>query len=181
AACWNADQQSERKCIRSIPLRPRSDRPSCRRAQTTRIHRQMTCRLVLLTALLTGIASGQDAQISGLIQDASESEVPGAELILRNDQTGGRRTVRSSESGLYAFTTLPPGVYRMTVRAAGFETIVREGIELQIGENARLDFTLRIGDVQTTITVTGGPPLVNQEDASVGTVIDRNLIDRMPL
>ena len=141
----------------------------------------MTCRLVLLTALLTGIASGQDAQISGLIQDASESEVPGAELILRSDQTGGRRTVRSSESGLYAFTTLTPGVYRMTVRAAGFETIVREGIDLQIGENARLDFTLRIGDVQTTITVTGGPTQVNQEDASVGTVIDRNLIDRMPL
>jgi len=141
----------------------------------------MTRRLLLLTALLTGIASGQDAQLSGLIQDASESQVPGAEIILRNDQTGGRRTVRSSESGLYTFTTLTPGVYRMTVRAAGFETIVREGIELQIGENARLDFTLRIGDVQTTITVTGGPPLVNQEDASVGTVIDRNLIDRMPL
>ena len=141
----------------------------------------MTRRLLLFTVLLTGIASGQDAQLSGLIQDASESEVPGAEIILRNDQTGGRRTVRSSESGLYTFTTLTPGVYRMTVRAAGFETIVREGIELQIGENARMDFTLRIGDVQTTITVTGGPPLVNQEDASVGTVIDRNLIDRMPL
>ena len=59
--------------------------------------------------------------------------------------------------------------------------MVREGTELQIGENARLDFTLRIGDSQITVTGTDGNSLINQDDASVGTVIDRNLIDRLPL
>src|ERR1700680_1875704 len=141
----------------------------------------MTRLPALLALLLTGIAFGQDAQLSGMIQDPSEAAVAGAEITLRSDQNGGRRTTRSSEAGLYNLTTLKPGTYRMTVRAAGFETVVREGIELQIGENARLDFTLRIGDSQTTITVTGDNPLVNQDDASVGTVIDRNLIDRLPL
>jgi hypothetical protein len=135
----------------------------------------------MLVVLLAGIANGQDAQLSGLIQDPSEAAVPGAEITLRSDQTGGRRVARSSEAGLYSLTTLKPGVYRMTVRAAGFETIVRENIELQVGENARLDFTLHMGDSRTTVTVTGGAPLINQDDASVGTVIDRNLIDRMPL
>jgi hypothetical protein len=141
----------------------------------------MNFRLALLPVLLAGIAAGQDAQISGLIQDPSLAAVSDAEITLRNDQTGGRRTTHSSDGGIYSVTTLKPGLYRLTVRARGFETIVREGIELQVGENARIDFTLHIGDSQTTITVTGGAPLMNQDDASVGTVIDRNLIDRMPL
>jgi len=141
----------------------------------------MTTLPAFLALLLAGIAFGQDAQLSGTIQDPSGAAVAGAEITLRSDQTGGRRTTRSSEAGLYNLTTLKPGIYRFIVRAAGFETVVREGIDLQIGENARLDFTLRIGDSQTTVTVTGGDSLVNQDDASVGTVIDRNLIDRLPL
>lgn len=102
-----------------------------------------------LALLLAGLAYGQDAQLSGLIQDPSHAAVPGAEITLRSDQTGGRRTTRSSESGLYNLTNLKPGQYRVTVRANGFETVVREGLELQIGENARLDFDLRIGDSET--------------------------------
>jgi len=141
----------------------------------------MTAKWALLSALLAGIVFGQDAQLSGLILDPSEAAMPDAEIILRSDQTGGRRTTHSSAAGVYSLTTLKPGVYRMTVRATGFETMVRENIELQVGENARLDFTLRIGDAQSTIIVTGGPPLINQDNASVGTVIDRNLIDQMPL
>ena len=141
----------------------------------------MTFLPALLALLLTGIAFGQDAQLSGLIQDPSGAAVAGADITLRSDQSGGRRTTASSEDGVYNLTTLKPGTYHMTVRAAGFETVVREGIELQVSENARLDFTLRIGDSQTTITVTGDNALVNQDDASVGTVIDRNFIDRLPL
>ena len=47
--------------------------------------------------------------------------------------------------------------------------------------NARLDFKLRIGDTRTVVTVHGDQPLMNTEDALVGTVIDRNIIDEMPL
>jgi hypothetical protein len=141
----------------------------------------VTLRPALFTVLLAGLGCGQDAQLSGLIRDPSQAAVAGAEITLRSDQSGGRRTTHSSESGLYNLTNLRPGLYRLTVRAPGFETVVREGLEFQIGETARLDFDLRIGDSQTIITVTGSTPLVNQDDASVGTVIDRNLIDRMPL
>ncbi len=74
----------------------------------------MTLRPVLLAILLARIAAGQDAQLSGLIQDPSEAAVPGAEITLRSDQTGARRVTKSSEAGLYGLTTLKPGVYRMT-------------------------------------------------------------------
>jgi hypothetical protein len=63
----------------------------------------------------------------------------------------------------------------------GFETVVREGIKLEVGENARMDFSLRLGDFRTEVIVHGGPALINSENASVGTVIDRDIIDKMPL
>jgi hypothetical protein len=131
--------------------------------------------------LCSAFASAQDAQISGLVLDPSKASVAGADIALRNEQTGGRRSIQSNQQGFYSLSALRAGVYRLTVRAAGFETVVREGIVLEVGQSARLDFNLRIGEPQTTVTVSSGPPPVGLEDAAVGTVIDRNLIDKMPL
>lgn len=140
-----------------------------------------TLLLFVFGAMACASAMAQDAQIFGLIRDPSNASVVGADVTLRNEQTGGTRNTRSNESGFYSLPTLRPGGYRLIVRAVGFQTIVREGIQLDVGENARLDFGLTIGSSQTTITVRGGPPLINAADASVGTVINRNLIDQMPL
>jgi outer membrane receptor protein involved in Fe transport len=126
-------------------------------------------------------ALAQDAQIFGQIRDPSNASVDGADVTLRNEQTGGTRNTKSNESGFFSLPDLRPGTYRLMVRAIGFQTIVREGIQLEVGDSARLDFALTIGSSQTTITVRGGPPLINTVDASIGTVIDRNLIDQMPL
>ena len=124
---------------------------------------------------------GQNAQVSGSIRDPSSLNVSGADVSILNEQTGGKRNTRSNTSGFYSLPSLTPGNYRITIRATGFETIVREGIKLEVGDNARLDFDLKIGDSRTVVTVHGGPPLINTEDASVGTVIDRDTIDQMPL
>jgi hypothetical protein len=137
--------------------------------------------LILAMAISAGAAYGQDAQVFGSVRDPSDASVEGADITLRNEQTGGTRTTRSNESGFYSLPALGPGTYRFLVRAAGFETVVREGVRLEVGDNARMDFALTIGAPQTTVTVHGGPPLINTVDASVGTVIDSNLIDQMPL
>src|ERR1700689_4708915 len=137
--------------------------------------------LAPLFVFCAGVAIGQNAELSGLIQDPSNSGVSGAKVTIRNEQTGGRRNTNSNESGFYSLPALGPGLYRLSIRAIGFETIVREGIKLETGENARLDFNLRLGDFRTEVTVHGDSPLINSEDASVGTVIDRDTIDQMPL
>lgn len=138
-------------------------------------------RLTLIVLVCACAVLGQEAQLSGLVQDPSALSVVGADISLRNEQTGGRRVTQSNESGLYSFPSLSPGTYRMTIHAASFATVLREGIRLEVGDNARLDFTLRLGDTRTIVTVKGGTPLMNTEDATVGTVIDRNIIERMPL
>lgn len=138
-------------------------------------------RFLLLFTVCATSALCQQAQIAGLIQDPAELNVSGALITVRNEQTGGRRETQSNASGFYSVASLSPGTYRILVRCQGFQTIVREDVRLEVGDNARVDFTLRIGDSQTVVTVNGGAPLMNTEDASIGTVIGRDLIDEMPL
>ena len=135
-------------------------------------------RLIIGCALCATVCSAQNAQVSGLIQDPSASKVAGAEITVRNEQTGGKRVATSNSDGYYCVFSLRPGDYRISVRATGFETIVRDDIKLDVSEKARLDFSLRIGDSHTEITVHGGPPLINTEDASVGTVLIATLSSR---
>src|ERR1700734_1961477 len=117
-------------------------------------------RFASVFAFCAGVALGQNAELSGLIRDPSDSGVSGAEVTIRNEQTGGRRNTSSNASGFYSLPALSPGLYRLSIRAIGFETIVREGIELETGENARMDFSLRLGDVRTEVTVHGDAPLI---------------------
>ena len=140
-----------------------------------------TMFMFVVLAVACSAAMAQDAQIFGLIRDPSGASVGGADVTLRNDQTGGARNTKTNESGLYSLPALRPGSYRLFVRAVGFQSIVRDGIELNVGDSARIDLDLIIGSSQTTITVHDGSAVVNTTDASVGTVIDRNLIDQMPL
>jgi hypothetical protein len=138
-------------------------------------------KLLLAITIAASTAVCQQAQIEGLVRDPAGLNVSGAEISVRNEQTGGRRQTRTNDSGFYSVASLNPGPYRILIRSTGFETIVREGVKLEVGDNARLDFALRIGDSQTIVTVHGGPPLMNTEDASIGTVIGRDFIDEMPL
>src|SRR3984885_8947266 len=138
-------------------------------------------RLASVLVFCASAAIGQNAELSGLIQDPSNLGVSGAEVTIRNEETGGRRNSSANVSGFYSLPSLSPGLYRLSIRAIGFETIIREGIKLETGENARLDFSLRLGAFRTEVTVHGDSPLINSENASVGTVIDRDIIDKMPL
>src|SRR5262249_52456991 len=134
-------------------------------------------KLLLVSTITASAALCQQAQIAGMIQDPAGLHVRDAEISVRNEQTGGRRQTSSNESGFYSVASLNPGTYRILIRREGFETIVREGVTIAVGDNARLDFTLHIGDPRTVITVTSGSPLMNTEDASIGTIIGRDTID----
>ena len=74
-----------------------------------------------------------------------------------------------------------PGVYKITVRKDGFRTLIRFGVKLSPSQPARADFKLVVGSVQETITVEGSTPLLHGEDASVGTLVGRDEIERLPL
>ena len=119
--------------------------------------------------------------LSGLILDPSDAAVPGATVSVVNRDTGFRWETRSRSDGSYIVVSLEPGQYKITVRKPGFRTLIRLGVRLDVGEPARVDFNLPLGSMQESITVEGAPPVRSMENASVGTLIGHDQIERLSL
>ncbi|HXF05129.1 MAG TPA: carboxypeptidase-like regulatory domain-containing protein, partial [Blastocatellia bacterium] len=128
--------------------------------------------LVLGLWLLMGVSRAQSftATIRGTIRDESGAVVPGANITIQNMNKGWTRTTTTDSQGDYVITQLPADTYAITVQLTGFKTEVREGIVLQVGQEARIDFTLTVGQLEERVVVTAGAPLVQSENAMVGNV-----------
>lgn len=133
-------------------------------------------------ATLCPLRAAKYAGIGGLIDDPSGASVPGALISVVNEDTGFRRTANSLPDGSYSIPTLRPGPYKVSVRKDGFRTMIRFGVQLGENESARVDFHLVVGSVQETVTVEGGGnPRINRQDAAVGTLIEREFAERLPV
>src|SRR6202162_5212933 len=120
-------------------------------------------------------------QITGQVTDASDAIVVGATVTVTNPQTNVARTTTTNSAGNYTFPAIPPGIYNVKAETQGFKGEVREGVELEVEQIARIDFHLQVGAVTDTVEVSGGPPLLTTESATVGTVIDNDRIVGLPL
>src|ERR1022692_4970567 len=120
----------------------------------------------------TCVAPAQNAELTGLVQDSQQADVPNARVAVTSTQTNIKRTASSNGRGLYTVTQLPPGIYEVTATAAGFQTEVQRGVSLQVEQQSRLDFTLQVGSTQQSITVESTASVMQTESASVGTVIN---------
>src|SRR5258708_11718245 len=119
--------------------------------------------------------------ISGDTRDASGAVVTGATVTAVNVATNAARSVTTNEAGDYSFPSLPPGTYSVKVEKSGFKTVIRNQIELQVQQSARVDFEMQVGQVSESIEVRASADLLASEDATVGTVIENKRIVELPL
>ncbi len=138
-------------------------------------------KLIMLGTLCACSLFGQNAQISGFVKDSSDAVIPTAKIQVTNQDTATERATTPDGSGLYVVPALPPGHYRMTVSADGFETQSRDNITVETAQNVRLDFAMKVGASKEVVTVNGDQINVNQSDATVSTVIDRQFVENIPL
>jgi len=142
-------------------------------------------RVAYLVAAILVLSLGGFAQtagqVTGLVTDPLGSVVAGATVTVTNSQTNVARTTTTNSAGNYAFPALQPGLYNVKAELRGFQSEVRERVELQVEQIARIDFHLQIGAVTETVEVRGGAPLLTTESATVGTVIDNDRIVGLPL
>ena len=145
--------------------------------------KRLTLQLFILIVLLVraALAQSPNGTISGLVLDSAESAIVGAEVLIVNDATGVKYTGITNREGIYAIPNLPPGPYRIQVSKVGFKTLIKPDVILNVQAAVAINFTLPVGAVYETLTVTGGTPLINTESGSVSTVIDRNLVENLPL
>lgn len=134
---------------------------------------------LLLTSL--PLSAEERAQVAGSIRDTSDAVLQNTGVTAVNEDTGIRRSTRSDANGDYGIASLPAGVYKITIRKPGFQTIARLNVRLSPAQNARLDFTMQVGSMREVITIEDAPPLMNSTDASVGVLAGPVLIDALPL
>jgi hypothetical protein len=141
--------------------------------------------LVILGAFLllttTAKAQGITGSITGTVTDVTGATVPGATVTITQTDTNAVHTVITSDSGTYTVTQLPPGHYTVKVDKAAFKSFKQTAITLQIDQVAQIDAQLSVGAAQETVEVTSGPPVIQTEDSSIGSVIDSQAIQNTPL
>jgi carboxypeptidase family protein/TonB-dependent receptor-like protein len=137
--------------------------------------------LWLLLAATTGSAQVTTATISGTVKDSTGAVLPGAKVVLLNEETGISRTVQADAAGRYSAPSLSLGNYRVTATLEGFQTEVRRGIVLTVGREAVVDLALSVGAVAQTLEVTGEAPLVESTSSSLGSLVDDRTIRALPL
>jgi carboxypeptidase family protein/TonB-dependent receptor-like protein len=135
---------------------------------------------LLLTA--TSLTSAQStASIEGQVVDQQRAVVAGARITLSDAAIGVEREATADEDGRYQFSALPVGDYTIGATAPGFKTQVIEQLRIEVGRKVTQDFKLEVGDVSEQVTISSANELVERSTSSVGHVIDRRMVQEVPL
>jgi hypothetical protein len=143
-----------------------------------------TLRLaVLLVIVLLGVsafAQMNTGRITGTVQDPSGAVVPNAKVTAVNPRTQATKEATSNEQGNYVITAVQPGVYTVTVTAAGFSKAVTTNLEVTVAGNAEADFKMRVGSGSETVEVAANAVSVQTSESSTSRAITLKDIDTLP-
>ena len=136
-----------------------------------------------LVAAAAIAAYGQQTtgSILGVALDAQGLVVSNARVTARNTETGLARPAQTNDRGEYRIDFLPPGSYEISVENAGFRTFRQTGIVLQVGQLARVDARLEVGETTAAVTVNAAAVAVNTTDATVGQTVSTEQITTLPI
>ena len=120
--------------------------------------------------------------ISGEVTDNTGGVLPGVTVTAASPALiEGERIAITDSQGLYAIVALEPGLYSVTFTLPGFNTIIREGIELTTGFTANIDSAMGVGGIEETITVTGAAPVVDVQNVRRQTAVTAEVLSTLPM
>jgi hypothetical protein len=119
--------------------------------------------------------------ITGTLSDPQGASIPGATVVVRNIDTGLDHTLESNDAGIYVAAFLQPGRYEIHASKDGFATVVRQGLNLQVGQTLAIDFKLPIQVAQVTVTVTSESPVLDTEKTETSQVVSQTLVENLPI
>jgi hypothetical protein len=128
--------------------------------------------------LVSASASAQDtASLTGTVRDKTGAVIPGASVVVQNKATGFARNLVTNSRGEYVGAALPPGHYNIIVTSIGFRKYQAEDVVLRVAQDARIDVTLQVGDINIQVVVKGESlAQVNTESSELsGTITGKEL------
>jgi len=139
--------------------------------------------LLSVVFLLTSLANSQlyTGSIAGTVTDPTGAVIPSARVIATDQDKGFSFTAVADDSGRYLLRPIPPGSYSVSVEAPNFQNQRKEGIKVDVNQNASVDFSMKVGAAGQVVDVEAGGAELQTQDAVTGQVVDRNLINNLPL
>jgi hypothetical protein len=134
---------------------------------------------ILICALPTHAQTS--ASIKGIVTDASGARVAGANVTVKNVETGATRIAVTNEDGQFLVLSLMVGEYEVKVSKQGFQDATRGGINLVVRQEASLDFKLDVGGVKAEATVTADAPIISTTTRNINGLVDEKQIKDLPL
>src|SRR6266568_31909 len=134
--------------------------------------------LLVSTHLFAQVDTGS---VLGTVKDQSGAVIPGAKVSLTDEGKGLTITTTTGTDGSYVFTPVKVGTYTVAAEAQGFEKISQTHLTVNIQQHVVVDLTLKPGAVSQTVEVTGAPPQLQTQEASVGQVVGSQTVNALPL
>ena len=148
-------------------------------------HRCLKALVVLLcfwvmTASVS-LAQQASATVTGVVSDPSGAAVPNAQIALTNTNTQVVRSTTANNEGAYSLLNVTPGSYSIKATAKGFTTMTQTSITLEVNQTATLDFHLKVGEAQSTVTVEATAAAVESSTSELGAVVNNKEVVELPL
>ena len=127
--------------------------------------------------------SGQvtNGTILGTVSDETRGALAGATIVIQNNDTGTRRELVTDSSGRYRAPGLPLGSYEVQAELSGFQGQRQDGIELTVGSEVVINFSLSLAQLEETVTVQGSAPQVDLTSSTMVHLVDSAKIQDLPL
>jgi len=140
------------------------------------------CAILLLIVATAFSVSAQEFRgaIHGTVKDSTGALLPGVTIAVTNIETNVSQTVVTDSKGLYQVPHLNPGHYSVNATLSGFKAMVRNDIQVRIGDEVPIDFKMEVGGVSETISVTASTPVLDTTPTS-GQVVESKQILQLPL
>jgi hypothetical protein len=131
--------------------------------------RVMACLFgALLVCASSAFAQQGTTEIRGKVVDTTNAAVPGATVVVRNQESGTFRETTSGADGTYFVGGIIPGLYEVTAELQGFQKLGLKDIRLEIGKTATVDLQLKVGTLEQVVSVSAESPLVDLTSKEVG-------------
>lgn len=121
------------------------------------------------------------ASVAGTVTDTTGAVIPGASVVLLNVERGSEQEVSTNEAGNYAYPDITPGNYTVRVSSEGFQTREVTDLQVQVGQRAAVNVELEVGQVTEVVTVEAAAVLLETESNAIGTVVDSERVNELPL
>lgn len=117
--------------------------------------------------------------LTGTVTDPSGAAVSGAKVEALDVAKGVTQVSLADVNGIYRFSALLPGIYKVTISAPSFETQVTPSVRVEANEVARVDARLKIAAAAENVTVTAEAPLLQTDKADVHSDLTRREVDEL--